>query len=260
MKKTKRLKRFNPKAWIGFLVGYDSSNVYRIWNPQTGQVISTRDVIFDEQETFSGNKDELVQALCDDVRDMSLNEITSLLDHIDEGNSNTEVQQDDDLEEGTQFRDDEIYQAPPYMPEYLSEEMFTELEGLDQAAKTPAYLTPPATPPAALLSAAIHKDNDDDGECWSYSTAFAPWKAAFAAGRKHQQVGKIGSNLVDCATVECLMRGRARALQSLHRSVLPKPPSCHEELDEHPCGELFRAAEEEHLQSHLMMNSWAEID
>ena len=56
------------------------------------------------------------------------------------------------------------------------------------------------------------------------------------------------------------MRGRARALHSLHRSVLPEPPSWHEELDRHPFGELFRAAEEEHLQSHLKMNSWTEID
>ena len=33
MKKEKRLQRFNPKAWIGYLVGYRSSNIYRIWVP-----------------------------------------------------------------------------------------------------------------------------------------------------------------------------------------------------------------------------------
>ena len=145
-----------------------------------------RDVIFHEKETFSGNKDELVQALHNDVRDMSLEEITSLLDHIDEGNSNSKVQQDGDLEEGTQFRDDEIFHIPPYVPDYLSEEMFTDLEGLDQAAKAPpAYLTPPATPPAALMSATIQRD-EEDGECSTYSTAFAPWKVAFATSCKHQ--------------------------------------------------------------------------
>lgn len=30
MRKQNRLQRFNPKAWIGYLVGYDSTNVYRI--------------------------------------------------------------------------------------------------------------------------------------------------------------------------------------------------------------------------------------
>ena len=29
-KKQQRLQRLNPKAWIGFLIGYNSSNIYRI--------------------------------------------------------------------------------------------------------------------------------------------------------------------------------------------------------------------------------------
>ena len=28
LKKANRLQRFNPKAWIGYLVGYNSTNVY----------------------------------------------------------------------------------------------------------------------------------------------------------------------------------------------------------------------------------------
>ena len=52
LKKEKRLHRFNPKAWIGFLVGYDSTNVYRIWNPIKNIVVRARDVIFDEDQVF----------------------------------------------------------------------------------------------------------------------------------------------------------------------------------------------------------------
>ena len=44
-----RLQRLDPKAWVGYLVGYRSSNIYRIWIPSLAKVISTRDVIFDEQ-------------------------------------------------------------------------------------------------------------------------------------------------------------------------------------------------------------------
>jgi hypothetical protein len=62
MLKEQRLKRFNPKAWIGCLVGYASSNTYRIWNPVVNEVIHTRDVIFDEQETFSGALEDLRDA------------------------------------------------------------------------------------------------------------------------------------------------------------------------------------------------------
>src|SRR4029077_3678527 len=39
LKKEKRLQRLNPKAWIGYLVGYESTNVYRIWNPIKNTVI-----------------------------------------------------------------------------------------------------------------------------------------------------------------------------------------------------------------------------
>src|SRR5436190_18833091 len=34
LKKTNCLQRLNPKAWIGYLIGYSSTNIYRIWIPQ----------------------------------------------------------------------------------------------------------------------------------------------------------------------------------------------------------------------------------
>lgn len=47
-KKTERKQKLKPNAWIGFLVGYASTNIYRIWNPKTNKVILTRDVVFNE--------------------------------------------------------------------------------------------------------------------------------------------------------------------------------------------------------------------
>jgi hypothetical protein len=35
-----------------YLVGYDSTNIYRVWVPTKDKVISTRDVTFDESETY----------------------------------------------------------------------------------------------------------------------------------------------------------------------------------------------------------------
>jgi len=54
--KKNRLKKLDPQAEIGYLVGYDSTNIYRIWIPHTGKVISTRDVIFDETKFFDGKR------------------------------------------------------------------------------------------------------------------------------------------------------------------------------------------------------------
>ena len=74
-KKKQRLKRFDPRAWIGFLIGYSSSNIYRVWIPAQNKVISTRDVIFNEDEFFDGN----VQSLKDDLLHISMEELAELV-------------------------------------------------------------------------------------------------------------------------------------------------------------------------------------
>ena len=72
-RKQQRLKRLDPKAWIGYLVGYTSSNIYRIWVLLLNKVISIRDVIFNEEEVFDGNLDHLK----DDVREVDLEELAN---------------------------------------------------------------------------------------------------------------------------------------------------------------------------------------
>ena len=61
--KKKRLMKLNPRAHIGYLVGYNSTNIYRIWIPHKGKVISTRDVIFDEETFFYGKRTDLQDEL-----------------------------------------------------------------------------------------------------------------------------------------------------------------------------------------------------
>jgi hypothetical protein len=58
-----RLQRLDPKVWIGYLVGYRSSNIYRIWIPPLGKVISTRDVVFNEDSIFDGRIEDLRDSL-----------------------------------------------------------------------------------------------------------------------------------------------------------------------------------------------------
>jgi len=44
------------RTYIGYLVGYDSSNIFRIWVPHRKRVIRARDVNFDETKRY--NPDE----------------------------------------------------------------------------------------------------------------------------------------------------------------------------------------------------------
>lgn len=64
LKKTNRRNKLDPNAWIGYLVGYDSTNIYRIWVPKLNRVIRTRDVIFDEDSLFDGNIEQFKDDLC----------------------------------------------------------------------------------------------------------------------------------------------------------------------------------------------------
>ena len=85
LKKANRLDRLKSRAWIGYLVGYDSTNVYRIWNPVFNKVTRTRDVIFDERSVFDGDieaaKLELKKAQT--AQNMSLDKLAELLQQLD---------------------------------------------------------------------------------------------------------------------------------------------------------------------------------
>jgi hypothetical protein len=49
--KRHRLMKLDPRAYISYLVSYDSTNIFRIWIPSFKKVIRTRDVTFDN-DTF----------------------------------------------------------------------------------------------------------------------------------------------------------------------------------------------------------------
>jgi hypothetical protein len=47
-----RGSKLKPRAFVGYLVGYNSTNIFRVWNPEKGDVSGYRDVIFDEGELY----------------------------------------------------------------------------------------------------------------------------------------------------------------------------------------------------------------
>ena len=47
-----KLRKLDARAHIDFLVGYESTNIYRIWIPHKRKVISAKDVIFNEDEVW----------------------------------------------------------------------------------------------------------------------------------------------------------------------------------------------------------------
>jgi len=61
--KKKRLSKLDPRAYIGYLISYNSTNIYRIWIPYKGIVISTRDIIFNEKTFFNSKQMDISKDL-----------------------------------------------------------------------------------------------------------------------------------------------------------------------------------------------------
>lgn len=61
--------KLDGRCHIGYLVGFEGHNIYRIWIPSRNEVIRTRDVLFNEQARYEGPLDiDLGTILRDNVR------------------------------------------------------------------------------------------------------------------------------------------------------------------------------------------------
>ena len=109
-----------------YLVGYDSTNIFRIWIPHQGKVISTRDVIFDENTFFDGKVEsdgQLLATVDDLIARIQLDPLQikneEILLETDgeilnlEGTCDSEGSYDDDgdIEMFTEKEDDELFIA-----------------------------------------------------------------------------------------------------------------------------------------------------
>jgi Reverse transcriptase (RNA-dependent DNA polymerase)/GAG-pre-integrase domain len=252
--KLKRKQRFNPKAWIGFLIGYDSTNNYRIWNPKLNKVISTRDVIFDEDSTFSGD----ISQLKDDLLHVNVNELATLLTRLDQTPKDSEIIYEPSLSDevtvcgGFESIDDEPIEVQPMdVDTEVSKEGDAEFSTGELA-----YPTPEQTPPAALLAATIENEGDLDHR--PEDSTFEVWKASFNAGTLVQITGAQNHKVIDRARIQRLLR-KPQGLKALHRRDLPPEPVYHRDLANHPLGTLFEQAEKDHLRGHEEMKTWTEI-
>ena len=259
LKKTSRLQRFKPNAWIGYLVGYDSTNVYRVWNPVMNKVVRTRDVTFNEYETFNGD----LETLKDDMLKIQLDELSKLLQECtipEESEDETQVQPaQEEPDEIRNLAEDEI---PVYTtPMELGGTEKDQNKTLETEARLEPYPTPSpspsSSPPAAMLAASIRgiQDKENPKAGTSKIPRTESWKAAFLAGSRSGAVGKVNDKVISKAQLERLLRKPL----TLHRRDLPPLPVKHSDLKEHPMGHLFEQAELEHLKSHEIMKSWLEI-
>ncbi|KAN0074973.1 hypothetical protein V8E54_007584, partial [Elaphomyces granulatus] len=58
------------RAHIGYLVGYDSTNVFRVWVPHLKRVFRTRDIRIDETRQYDPKEPHLAEELREEVEDI----------------------------------------------------------------------------------------------------------------------------------------------------------------------------------------------
>lgn len=234
-----RLQRLDPKAWIGYLVGYQSTNIYRIWVPSMAKVISTRDVVFDEETIFNGKTEDIM----DNLMHNTLEEIATWISTVELPATQSHIPETE-----TFYEDDTTQEDTPRIkrPQYHQGRKIME-----------AYPTPPPTPPPAafLTEWMSHNETTDQLKQDQGTSVTMPWAAAFMAGAEAGHLGQYEGKPIDKARLKRLM---VKGIKP-HRSELPPLPTAYSKLEEHPLHEMFKQAEKEHLQSHKQMESWTEV-
>ena len=87
--KIPKLRKLLPRAEIGYLVGYDSTNIFRIWIPSRRKVIRSRDVTFNPKLYYDPNESHLTSLLREEVQqiveviDFSSTDTNLLSENID---------------------------------------------------------------------------------------------------------------------------------------------------------------------------------
>jgi len=233
-----RLQRLDPKAWIGYLVGYQSTNIYRIWIPSMGKVISTRDVVFNEEAIFNGKTEDLM----DNLMHNTLEEIATWVKTVELPGTQSQQPETESF-----YEDDTTQEETPRKRQSRYYQGRKVIE---------AYPTPPPTPPPVAFLVQEEVVNDSKSNLSNQATSMTvPWAAAFMAGTEAGHIGQYEGKPIDKAQLKRLI---AKGIKP-HRNQLPSLPTAHSKLEEHPLYEMFKEAERAHLESHKQMKSWIEI-
>jgi hypothetical protein len=221
--------KLDPRAHIGYLVGYDSKNIYQVWIPHKGIVISMRDVIFDEYTFFTGERP-----------DRSL-ELISELDILIEKVKITTVESEN---EPLLWENDEVPEtdSEPIASDDDAEPIqdLNQTEDLELAkAMEEAYMTPPQM-----------DDGNDDSPCAFYvpyqhnqrgKTVAEPTPRSIPTQLREayeqaedDRFADYGPEPIQSAAQGAFTAGRAVKDKRLHRRNLPDEPKSIRDLENHP--------------------------
>ena len=269
--KRNRRQKLDPKAYIGYLVGYASTNIFKIWIPHKDKVILTRDVLFDET-TFFDNKTtqlELSGSIAESLEEV---EVPDAIETILEDDA-SDVASDDEV-----VLDEIVVNTSSYDLE--SQDTLTDeddscddFEGLP----TPPWSDPDREEgPEAVFAAnlPIRHASRPEGveELPDQRVKRVHWFDEIEQGHNgkccNQQIERRSScyrfHEFHPVRVEAAVHGMFNAglhfhPKRIHKRNLPEPPKTMKDLEGHPLKDQFVKAQLDHLASHDQMASFIEV-
>jgi hypothetical protein len=235
-----KLARTEPRAHIGYLVGYDSTNIFRIWVPGFNRVFSTRDVDFDETRFYDPSYDtqiaENVRTIVTKGLELDTGEpiAPEVHDPLTESQTTAReeiVRSSDDAQEQPQEVLEPEEQEEPNQSSYEAEKDPDSEQSDNEQLLTPEPSTAPDPEESLQLAPKeIGLDLDEQN--------IIEGKRTRTRKQVYQSQLRTNPDGFSIAVFNAHQFSRVR----LHRSQLPPVPEHWKDLADHPHASEFRTA------------------
>ena len=231
-----KLDRLEPRAHIGILVGYDSTNIFRVWIPSLRSIIRTRDVLFNEQELFHPSDVDAGHLVGE------LEQLTQVLQFESIGEE-IEVVTEDILDE----TDPQVEPVEPVKPAKTTVQPSTQL------------LTPSPTPSALGSPPPVVSSSTPGSRGLEISADFSESNILPTRTRQRHEAHAIALKHTSNLSAYHGALTTARAIPKIeicHRNTLPPEPRNWKEMTRHPHAEGFQQAAEKEYQDLRSKNTF----
>lgn len=239
----KRNLKTTAHAEAGYLVGYASSNIFKIWIPERDEVRRVRDVAFDERITYDPTShtkptDKAMQQLelPQHIDSDSEEEAASQAADIQTGS--VEAAQDDDEVRSTIFVNEQEYIATP-----LAQDSSSQEEHPSPPLPTPGSTASPTRQDTAQATQPPSRPKRD--------------RKKSSKTLENETLERAGFKVANASAT--YFSSFFTGLEKLHRRQLPPLPKCWADLEHHQFGEQFKAAARDEVGSHWARGAFQRV-
>ncbi|KAJ5504596.1 hypothetical protein N7463_007470 [Penicillium fimorum] len=154
--------KMSPRAEIGFLVGYLSSNIWKVWFPHSGKVKHIRDAVIDETRKYTPDYERyqpIPLPIVREPQELTAEEITHIVNHQITSREETstieerdpwDLQEEQDPQQDHQHRQAQPQEVIQKTMTKVSQRETTPAQGVSDRLYWPTPDPPPRAPPGAF--------------------------------------------------------------------------------------------------------------